>query len=241
MILPVTPPVLLMPAKGDAERSAVAQAWVEHGGEVRFLGKYWEKSEELNNRLLKVYGNDIFARLLADLYGMYLISPVEEDICNLERWTGRIIKVCLVKEMQGLNFPLFVKSLIPKQFVSKVYLSFNELISESGVTEQERVLYSCPIEAILAEARAFVLNRQILDLAVYEGSEDALLARMFLEKFLADAKVDLPEAIVLDLAYTKEKQWFLMEWNAAWGAGLNGCKAYDVMPCIAQASGNLKK
>lgn len=233
------PPVLLMPAKADAERYAVAEAWVQRGGEVRWLEKYWERDEELSARHLRVYGNDLFAILLADLYGLHLISPDEAEICELEHWTKRRIALGSANDLSSSKFPLFIKSLVPKQFASKVYSSFEQFISEPGVMASEEVLYCEPVKDIMAEARAFILNRQILDIAIYEGSGNGEEARIFLETFLADETVILPGAIVLDLAYSKDKKWFLLEWNAAWGAGLNGCNADNVVSCIAEASANV--
>lgn len=228
-----------MPAKADAERYAVSEAWIRMGGEVRWLEKYWEIDDGLRARHLSVYGNDLFARLLADLYCLYLISPDEAEICNLERWTKRGIALSNASDLSSGKFPLFIKSLVPKQFASKVYESFEQFMTEPGVMPLEKVLYSVPIKDIMAEARAFVLNRQILDIAIYEGSGNGEDARIFLGNFLADETVVLPESIVLDLAYSQDRQWFLMEWNAAWGAGLNGCNAYKVVPCIAAASANM--
>ena len=43
---------------------------------------------------------------------------------------------------------------------------------------------------------------------------------------------------IIDLAYSEEAGWFILEFNACWGAGLNSCKAENVIDCIIGATVN---
>jgi len=43
----MTKPILLIPEKADPETEQVFDAWAKQGGEVKRLGKYWIKDEEL--------------------------------------------------------------------------------------------------------------------------------------------------------------------------------------------------
>ena len=47
----------------------------------------------------------------------------------------------------------------------------------------------------------------------------------------------LPRTLVLDIGLIKDQGWAVVEINAAWGSGLNGCRAERVWPCIVAASG----
>jgi hypothetical protein len=48
--------------------------------------------------------------------------------------------------------------------------------------------------------------------------------------------VELPRSCVLDVGLLDRGGWVLIEANAAWGSGLNGCDAAAVLPCIEAAS-----
>ena len=79
-----------------------------------------------------------------------------------------------------------------------------------------------------------LLQGEVLDVAIYEGAADLAEARSFLTTSLP--ALDLPRAIVIDLARLPDGAWAILEFNAAWGAGLNGCKPELVLPAIEAAS-----
>jgi hypothetical protein len=39
------------------------------------------------------------------------------------------------------------------------------------------------------------------------------------------------------VGFVADRGWAVIEFNAAWGAGLNGCNAAKVLPAILAASG----
>jgi hypothetical protein len=41
---------------------------------------------------------------------------------------------------------------------------------------------------------------------------------------------------VVDIGYNTEKGWFIIEFNACWGAGLNGCSPEKVIDCIIEST-----
>lgn len=47
-----------------------------------------------------------------------------------------------------------------------------------------------------------------------------------------------PQAVVVDIAYSGQTGWFVLEFNACWGAGLNNCNADKVIECIIGATIN---
>lgn len=86
----------------------------------------------------------------------------------------------------------------------------------------------------VAEVRCFVLNQEVLDCAAYEGTADIVAAQAF-AKSLTEAIV-LPRAVVVDIGFIPDRGWAVIEFNAAWGSGLNGCDAEKVLPAIVAAS-----
>ncbi|OQP68479.1 hypothetical protein A4R26_01345 [Niastella populi] len=62
--------------------------------------------------------------------------------------------------------------------------------------------------------------------------------RKFVSDFICVNKNELPKVVVIDIAFSGKTGWFVLEFNACWGAGLNGCKAVNVIDCIIDATIN---
>ena len=134
----------------------------------------------------------------------------------------------------ALDYPCFVKPVVPKQFRAAVFASQEELATETrGLGDDAEVLVS-EVVNIRAEARSFVLDGVVQACALYEGEGDVDLAAKTCER-IARA-LDLPRASVLDVGLLKDGRWVFIEANAAWGAGLNGCDPHSVLACIAVAA-----
>jgi hypothetical protein len=232
-------PILLVPEKTDPERDQVIDTWTQLGGRVRRLGKYWIKDEALENIPLAIYGNQTFSLILAQLYNVELISPDDALIAKLHhRWTKREVRITPLSATTVLDFPIFIKPVIPKLFQAAVFDSlqqFKEQVKGLDANEQLIVSGIVPIEA---EARTYVMNGRIADLAIYEGNADQTTAREFLTDFLRENSIHLPPVLVIDLGFNKGSGWFVLEFNACWGAGLNHCNAEKVIDCIVAATCN---
>ncbi|HEY8917523.1 MAG TPA: ATP-grasp domain-containing protein, partial [Chitinophaga sp.] len=208
------------------------------GGMIKRLGKYWIKEDSLTKHPIAIYGNQTFALVLAQIYGVELIAPDDTLIARLENeWTKRHVELKQIGQIAENNFPVFIKPVIPKIFTAGIFESivdFRETIK--GLTSNEEVLMSSIVDPIEAEARAFVLNGVIRDIALYEGFAELIAGRNFLMEFINSYKDQLPKAVVVDLAFNKLTGWFILEFNACWGAGLNNCKAEAVIDCIIEAT-----
>ena len=146
----------------------------------------------------------------------------------------RQIKLQSLGDIAAIAFPSFVKPMVPKQFRGAVYHSSDELIAECrGLSADTAVFVSEPV-ALIAEARAFLWEGRVLDCAVYEGEMKTADA----ERFVADLTqaMTLPRTVVVDVGCIDGRGWAVIEFNAAWGAGLNGCDPDKVLPAIVTAS-----
>jgi hypothetical protein len=231
---------LLIPQKIDAEFEQIFASWIQRGGEILRLDKYWLKSNELINKQLAIYGNQTFALILAQIYEVELISPDDSLIARLDsKWTKRQIAHIKIEQLKESTFPIFIKLIIPKSFESKVYTSFEDFKSVAdGLEQSEEILTSEIIKPIEAEARAYILEGKIMDMALYEGFAEIEIGRVFLQDFIENNKQLLPTTLVIDLAFNHTIGWFILEFNACWGAGLNNCKADKVIDCILAATIN---
>ncbi|MBO9658123.1 MAG: ATP-grasp domain-containing protein, partial [Chitinophagaceae bacterium] len=198
------------------------------------------KNDTLLLKELAVYGNQTFSLVLAQIYELELISPDDSLIATLdEKWLKRNVQLTSLANLPSQNFPVFIKPAIPKQFQAAVFQSYAGIAAITNeLLGNEPVLVSAIIPDISAEARAYVLNGVIKDIALYEGAGDLEQAMIFLESFLSINGDTIPDTVIIDLADSKERGWFILEFNACWGGGLNNCKGERVIACIEAATRN---
>jgi hypothetical protein len=225
---------LLIPERGDIERDAVADAWVRGGGTVLRVGRFWDPPA-VDPERTRVYGNDTFCLVLAQKLGLELVSPPDDLLGRLEpALVGRAIEFMPLADIERLQYPVFAKSAVPKLFSARIYESAQELLDEARGLEQETLVLASEIVVFTAEVRAFVLDGVVVTLAAYEGRDVAVDdARSFASR--AAATRLLPRTCVLDVGPIYGRSWAVIESNASWGAGLNGCDPVAAASCIAAA------
>jgi hypothetical protein len=225
--------ILLLPEKADTERDSVAHAWIAAGGKAEKLGRFWEPPA-YDPQLVRLYGNDAFCLVLGQKLGLTLISPPDDLLLSMpEGVVKRKLQVFTLATAAEVPFPYFVKPLVPKQFKAAVYENLDSLKAECQGLEPDTLLMASEIVQFDAEVRAFVLDGEVLDAAIYEGSANLQDALAFAGIAARDA--NLPETCVLDVGYIPNRGWAVIEANAAWGAGLNGCIAGKVIGAIERA------
>lgn len=225
--------ILLIPARADVERDAVASVWESQGGSVLRLDRFWEPPV-LHSQSVRLYGNDTFCQILAQKLHLELVSPIDDLLLTLppELLGREILSLPLSKALED-PFPRFLKPLVPKLFRASVYQSAHELQDETRGLDLQTLVLSSNIVQIHAEARSFVLGGEVQTCAVYEGEAEADEAQAFLQKVANNAS--LPATCVLDAALL-DTGWALLEANATWGAGLNGCNPEAVCACLERAT-----
>lgn len=229
---------LLIPEKADLEYEQVVTTWTKRGGQLRRLGKYWIRDESLSGQPIAIYGNQTFSLVLAQIYQVELISPDDTLIAMLDvKWTKRNIVQKAIGQLTHGDFPVFIKPVIPKLFLAGVFQTHSDFeAATNGLQKEEELLISDIVDPILAEARGFVMQGMIRDLALYEGAADLAAANTFLADFIKNNFQLLPKVVVVDIAFNEQTGWFVLEFNACWGAGLNNCRAEKVVDCIIGAT-----
>jgi hypothetical protein len=227
---------LLIPEKSDPERDAVAEAFAKAGGTVHRIGRFWDPPK-LDPATTRVYGPDSFCLVLQQKLGLALHSPDDDLLLRVPgKFLNRRITTSTLGDASEMSYPVFVKPITPKQFRASIFAAVSELQAECrGLPHETRILVS-EVVAFKAEVRAFVLNGRLLDAAVYEGAGDVADAERFV--LAVASELGLPAAVVVDIGFIERRGWALIEFNAAWGAGLNGCDAQKALPAIVAASGS---
>ena len=232
---------LLIPEKTDIEYEQVFSTWIKNGGKIKRLGKFWVKDEELAKQQIAIYGNQAFAFVLAQIYNVELLSPDDTLIAKLKSsWTKRNIHLKQIGQLSEGDFPTFIKPVIPKIFSAGVFYNMADFKQATeGLPDAEEILVSTIIYNIQAEARCYIKDGAVMDIAFYEGSADLHEGEKFASDFVAENKEQLPIVFVVDIAFSEQTGWFVLEFNACWGAGLNNCKAEKVIDCIIGATINI--
>ncbi|RMG11038.1 MAG: DUF4343 domain-containing protein [Planctomycetota bacterium] len=226
--------LLIISNKPDRERDAVAEVWEVGGGEVLRLGRFWDPPPVERDRV-RVYGSDSFSMVLAQRLDLELTSPRDEMIAELDAsWLKRDLRAMTLADLAPTAFPIFVKPVTPKLFRASVYESHPALVTECQGLEDSTAVLVSEIVTFEAEARTFVLEGEALTCSVYEGTADATEAKAYVNDLVQAA--EFPNTCVLDVGLIAGRGWALVEANAAWGAGLNGCDPLEAAKCIARAS-----
>lgn len=227
--------ILLIPEKADAERAAVAAAWQASGGKVITLGRFWEPPPIPLG--VRVYGDHLFCHVLAQILGLKLISPADDLLLHVDqRCVKRKIQRTTLDCMRKIPFPCFAKPLVPKLFRGRVFDSPFELEEECRQLPSKTGILYCEVVKFNCEARAFIYGGKVITMAIYNGEGNLEDARIFLKSFLDAHSSLLPVTCVADVGYIQDRGWALVEFNPAWGAGLNGCDAKKAILCISEAS-----
>jgi hypothetical protein len=226
---------LLISDKPDVERDAVAGAFEASGGVVHRIARFWDPPR-FEPSTVRVYGADSFCLVLQQKLGFALCSPADELILSVpSQFWNRHTEHCTLAEVPSLTFPMFVKPFTPKQFRGAVYEASEAVAKECrGLPAETRVFVSEPV-TFTAEVRTFVLDGIVLDAGVYEGTFEVNGAVEFVAALTQS--MPLPRTVVVDVGFIDKRGWAVIEFNAAWGAGLNGCDAEKVLPAIISATG----
>ncbi len=223
---------LLIPAKPDVERDAVAHAFEHRGGGVQRLDRFWEVAPTPG---AVVYGPDTFALVVAEQLGVTLVSPADDLLARAPADALRrdVTLASLDHALCG-PWPRFVKPVVPKQFRAGVWADAASLAHETRGLPSDTAVLCSEVVHFANEVRAFILDRSVRTAACYEGEGDVDAATRALIAMLPS--LELPTACVLDIGYIEGRGWALIEANAAWGAGLNGCDATRAVEVIARAT-----
>jgi len=228
--------LLLISDKYDIETEQMALAWEKRGGQVKRIGKFWVKPD-IGDAEVFIYGGDSFALVLAQVLDLNMLMVEDKMIAAVgPRFLKRKVWIIRGDQLEALVFPIFLKPATPKLFKAKIFANMADFYAHVGDWEQGEKLIASKIIEIEAEVRSFILHGQIMDAAFYEGKGDLQTAIPFIKSFLASTPLALPSTFVLDIGWNSQDGWFIIEFNSSWGAGLNGCQADKILPCILEAT-----
>src|SRR4051794_16466759 len=239
------PTLILSPRYSDdsieLRRAAIALGW-----DVMRLAS-WRCPEDFEPEEPVLFAEPLFNAAVAEQLGLRIVEPPEDFLVGLPRgYVGRDVRLPPAAEPRTLTGPVFLKSPNRKTFPAKVYASGADL---PEMPDEDPVLASEPVEWA-AEFRFFVRDRQVRAWSPYslEGAlarsgdewvvepEMAAATRGLVERLLADPRVDLPVALVLDAGVIRGVGPAVVEANEVSGAGIYGCDPQDVLDVLRAAT-----
>ncbi len=193
-----------------------------------------------------LYGEALFGPTLAEQLGIQLSNPPEDWLVRLPvEYKHREISLTTLGLARVKDEAAFVKPPNDKSFPAGVYLG-TELPVEY---EDDMPVLVSDIVTWEKEFRCFVLNRQLRTYSLYSRfgefqrdtdfvstPEEDQQVEAFVAGLLADERIDLPKASVVDVGLISGRGWACVEQNAAWGAGIYGCNPIAVLEVIRHAS-----
>lgn len=209
----------------------------------RFNAK-WSVPEEFRSDVIAVYGEDIYAEIVAEQCNLTLTKPDDNWLSKIsEEFTKRKISYGRLKEFVDEE-NIFIKCSDFKSFKAGVFDKVTNIKGFDTLDLESTVFTSEVVEWEL-EVRCFVLNNEIKTYSSYwrnnefdtdqlSETEQKELSEFF-KDFIQKYSSTLPYAIVIDFGIIKGKGWALIEANPAWCSGLYACDTEKALNVIVES------
>jgi hypothetical protein len=239
-------PTLILSPRYSADSITLRRAAIALGWDVFRLAS-WRCPEDFEPEEPVLFGEPLFNEIVAEELGLDLVLPADDFLVGLPReYVGRAVRLVTAAEARTLPGPLFMKPPHRKTFQAGVVRRGAEL---PEMPDEDPVLVSEPVDWI-AEFRYFVRGRQVLACSPYwlrgalarerddwvTDTQMSGAARALIDRLLADPRVELPEALVIDAGVTREHGPAVVEANEASGSGLYGCNPVGVLEVLRAAT-----
>ena len=239
------PTLILSPRYSDdsvtLRRAAIALGW-----DVMRLAS-WRPPEDFEPEEPVLFAEPLFNEAVAEPLGLTVIEPPEDFLVTLPReYVGREVRLFSAAEARTLPGPVFLKPPTQKTFPAKLHASGAGL---PEMPDDDPVLASEPVDWS-AEFRFFVRDRRVRAWSPYwlEGAlarngdewvvepDMAAMTRGLVDRLLADPRVELPAAVVIDAGVIRGVGPAVVEANEASGSGIYGCDPRDVLEVLRAAT-----
>ncbi len=239
-------PTLILTPRHTSDSQLLWRAAIRLGWRVERL-QSWRIPEHLAGVAEPVlYVEALFGPALAEEMGVRLLEPPDDWLVRLPaEYRLREIRLTTLDEARASTASAFVKPPGDKSFPARVYTGAelpDHLAGDMPVLVSEVVDWE-------SEFRCFVLDRELRAFSIYArdgelqeendfACTDAEAAELtaFVTRLLADARVDLPRAVVIDAGRVAGRGWACVELNGAWGAGIYGCDPEAALGVIRHAT-----
>jgi hypothetical protein len=206
----------------------------------------WRAPENLRGRDIVLYGEPLFAAVVAVSLDLALIEPRFDWLSGLSQvYTHRDVAFMTLDEARFYQKRAFIKPADDKCFRAAVYASGADIPAAKLLPEATPVLVAEPV-VWESEFRCFVLEGRVATLSLYArhgeiaefesvADQEIRDAEAFAQRLLDDPSVDAPPAFVLDVGVIAGRGWSVVEANPAWGAGIYRCDPRRVLDVLSRS------
>jgi hypothetical protein len=240
---------LILSPRFTQDSIILAQAAAKNHWNVRRLDNHWQVGELAKDEAVAIFGEPLFVQYAAEQLSLVPIETPEEWLSALPfQYTHRVMKTKTIGELTDSDFPAFIKTPNDKSFKAVVFSSIAGFAARDYLPSETILLLSEPVFWEV-EFRCFVHQRKCVTCSLYarDGGVVALdengawivmpaeqaEAQRFLDGFLADCSVDIPQSIVIDVGFITGRGWSVIEANGVWSAGIYGCDPDKVLSLLA--------
>ncbi|WP_437808782.1 ATP-grasp domain-containing protein [Sorangium sp. So ce1078] len=243
-------PTLVLSQRYTPDSNALFAAALAAGWDIERLHSF-RCPEGLAARAPVFYGETILADAIMDDLEIALLEPTADWLPRLpQRHRLRDVRLTTLGDALALREPAFIKPTDEKVFPARVYVDGAAMNPDPHLPLDLPVLVSEPV-VFEVEFRFFVLEREVAALSPYirggeiartaageweADSAEVQSASASIRAVLADADVELPPAVVVDVGRMAERGWGVVEANPAWASGLCGCDPARVLPVLQRAA-----
>lgn len=224
----------------DLRRTALEENW-----HVERLHSY-HVPEYLQNQHIAIYGEALFVTIVAqECHHILLEAPANWLMRLPKEYLHRDLRLVTLAEARKLTKAQFIKPAEGKFFAAKVYPNADDLPPLGTQAEGMPVYISEPVKW-LKEFRCFIFERRLLTFSIYsrqgELAENWLMSadevdsvKEFCAKFLADIRITMPPAFVLDIGEIEGRVWAVIEANPVWASGIYGSDTTKILSLLERA------
>lgn len=243
------PTTLYLPPRHSDDSRLVWKAAYQAGWTTHRLA-FGQITDDLPRTDVAFYGEWLFAALLAEKLRLKFMEPAADCLPSLPvAYAKRKITLTTLGAAKHLTETAFIKPANDKAFPAKPYAPGALATHAQAFDDAMPVLISELVD-FRSEYRLFISDRAIVTSSLYfkddalvqrtDGSwprfpDEETAAHAFATQVLADANVFLPPAVVLDVGYTADRGWCVIECNACWGSGLYGADPAKILPLLRRA------
>lgn len=205
-----------------------------------------------------VYGGIVFCDIAARALRLGLLEPSDGWLAALpQRYLNRRVLAMRHGDLRHMvDGRHFVKPASDKVFEAGIF-EHGSHVPHRYIDPRTPVLVSDVVHFNF-ELRCYVLDRRVITAGVYAftGEDDSAVRERqlydegvrWMETFLADREVDMPSAVVIDIGFSTELGWSVVEANQAYASGVYaggfvnesaspGCDPVAILPILARAAG----
>ena len=152
-------PTLLLSARQTEDAQRLWQACIAEKWQV--IRAHGWKVPDISAEEVVVYGEPLFAQLVAQTLGLRLQEPPVDWLPRLPlRWRGREVRLTTLAEARAVSTCSFIKPAEEKCFAARVYSGGGELPPPGPLPESLPVLVQ-EVVNWKSEFRCFVLDREV--------------------------------------------------------------------------------